>query len=229
MKKIGLIGGTAPESTLEYYKELNRILSGKTEKKEYPEITIESINLTKALNYCKNQDYDLLEEYLLNAINNLAKCGVEIAALTAGTMHIVYDQLKEKSPLPLISIPETVCQEAANKGYRKVGLLGTIFTMEKDYMKKPFVSKGIEVITPNKDERTLINDIITNELEAGIVKDSSREKLVQIINKMKLDGIDAIILGCTELPMILNQEICQIACLDIVQLHIDRLVDLAMM
>lgn len=228
MKKIGLIGGTGPESTLIYYKELNRIINEKMGNKLFPEITIESLDLHKALGYCIDEKYELLEKYLLDAINNLAKCGAQIGALTAATMHIVYDTLKEKSPIPLISIPETVCEVAVNRGYKKIGLLGTIFTMQKNYMKTPFTKKGIEIVIPSNNDLQLVNHRISTELEYGIVKESTRKELIDVIEKMKDDGAQAIILGCTELPLILNQENCPIDCLDIMKIHIEKIAELAM-
>lgn len=229
MKKLGIIGGTGPESTLVYYRELNRLVNEKTEGKAFPEMSVESVNLYKALGYCKEENYEALEKYLLEAIDHLAKCGVEIAALTAGTMHIVYDRLKQQSTIPLISIPETVSEAAVKKGYQRVGLLGTIFTMKKDYLKMPFIQKGIEIITPSETEMQLVNERISGELEYGIVKESTRKELLNVIMKMRDEkGIEAVILGCTELPLILNQDNCPVACLDIMQLHIEKLAELIM-
>lgn len=197
--------------------------------RRFAEIAIESVNLYKALGYCGEENYEALEKYLLNAIHNLAKGGAEIAALTAGTMHIVYDRLKEQSPIPLISIPETVSEVAVKKGYQKVGLLGTVFTMQKDFLKQPFMQKGIQIVTPAKEDMQLVNEKISRELEYGIVKKSTEEELVNIIEKMKSEqGIEAVSLGCTELPLILNQENCPVDCLDIMQIHIEKLSELVM-
>ena len=227
MKKIGLIGGTGPESTIIYYRELNRIIGEKTNGRAFPEITLESINLYQALGYCENENYEKLEKYLLEALCNLEKCGVELAALTAGTMHIVYDKLKQHSSVHLVSIPETASDEAVKRGCKKAGLLGTIFTMQKDYLKTAFIQRGIEVVVPSGEEMKLVNKRITEELEHGIVKESTRKELTEIISRMKkTEGIDAVILGCTELPLILNENNCPADCLDIMQIHIERLAEL---
>lgn len=227
MKKIGLIGGTGPESTLLYYKEINRLVNERTKGKEFPEITIESVDLIKAVGFCKDEDYDGIENYLLDKLNNLAKCNVDFVALTAATMHIVYDRVNVKSPVTLISIPEVVSDYAKDKGYKKIGLLGTIFTMKKDYLKIPFIRKEIEIVTPSEDDMVLVNKRISEELEYGIIKKSTEDELISIIEKMKKEqGIEAIILGCTELPLILNERNCPVDCLDIVEIHIRRLVDL---
>ena len=147
--------------------------------------------------------------------------------MTAGTMHIVYADLKGKIKIPLISIPESVCEAAMQRGYRKIGLLGTIFTMREDFFKKPFVDRGIEIVIPREEEMIHVNERISQELEYGIVKDSTREELVSVITAMRdQHGIEAVILGCTELPLILNAGNCPVDCLDTMQIHINRLVEL---
>lgn len=153
MKKLGLVGGTGPESTLIYYKDINYIVNKMTNGLEFPELSIESINLYKGLELCKLEQYEELLDYLLSAVNNLAAAGAEFAALSANTMHIVYDELKEKSPIPLVSIIEATCEEAKRQGMKKLGLLGTIFTMKGDFFKRPFTSYGIDIVTP--DEETM--------------------------------------------------------------------------
>ncbi len=227
MKKLGLVGGTGPESTLVYYKEINRLIHEKTGGQAFPEIAVESVDLYKALGYVECEKYEELGAYLSNAVQNLVNGGAKVVALTAGTMHVVYDELKDKVAMPFISIPESVCETAVQRGYRKIGLLGTIFTMRKDFFKTPFANRGIEIVIPSEEEMTLINERIAKELECGIVKDSTRAELVSIITRMRdQDGIEAVILGCTELPLILNAENCPTDCLDIMQIHISRLVEL---
>lgn len=227
MKKLGLVGGTGPESTVIYYQDINRMIYEKTKGKEFPELSIESLNLNKALGYCKEQQYQELTNYILNAITNLANGGAQYAALTANTMHIVYDSVKEQSPIPLISIIDSVCEEAKQRGYKKVGLLGTIFTMTGLFFKEPFIQQNIEIITPSKEVMNSVNNIIANELELGIVKEASTKYLIDVINTLKQDEeIEAIILGCTELPLALNDENSPVPCLDTMKIHINQLVDL---
>lgn len=227
MKKLGLIGGTGPESTLVYYKEINRQVNEATGGKQFPEIAIESVNLFKALNLVSEKRYDELESYLLQAAQNLQNGGADIIALTAGTMHLVYDRLKSKIAKPFISIPQTVAEYAVECGYKRLGLLGTIFTMENTFLTKPFTDCGIEVFVPEEADRITINQIIGGELEYGIVKEESRQKLISEIKKMKQNWrIDGIILGCTELPLALNSQNCPVACLDIMEIHIRKLVQM---
>jgi len=227
MKKIGLIGGTGPESTLVYYKELNKRLNEACGGTAFPEISIESLDLFKALNLVKEEKYSELTDYIYSKIQNLENGGADIIALTAATMHVVYDNLSEKVKKPFISIPQAAADYAVSKGYKKVGLLGTIFTMEKDYLSKAFTAKGIQVFTPAEQDRILVNERISKELEYGIVKEESVEELVTVINKMKDENqIEAVILGCTELPLALNKNNCPVEPLDIMEIHIQKLVKL---
>ena len=229
MKKIGLVGGTGPESTLMYYKELNTRIDRMTGGKAMPDIAIESVNFRRAWEYVEKGQYDLLADYLAEKINSLAACGAEVISLTAGTMHIVMDDLLKKTKEDLVSIPQAVCREAQRRGYRKIGLLGTIFTMEKDYMKTDLRVAGIEVIIPEKADRELVAQRILEELENGIVKESTLKEFQAIIRRMQeQDGIEAVVLGCTELPMILNEDNCPVAVLDSVEIHINELIEMCM-
>jgi aspartate racemase len=144
-------------------------------------------------------------------------------------MHIVIDEVSKKTKASLVSIPKAVCDEAVSRGYRKVGLLGTIFTMEQDFMKKDLAQAGIEICVPDKAERDLIAKRIYEELEFGIVKESTLKEFQDIIIKMQKENeMEAVILGCTELPLILNSDNCPLPCLDSVEIHINKLIKLAM-
>ena len=229
MKKIGLVGGTGPESTLMYYKELNTRIDRMTGGAEMPDVAIESVNFHRAWGYVEAGQYGLLADYLAEKVDSLRQGGAEVISLTAGTMHIVLGDLLRKTGVPLVSIPKAVCREALEKGYRKIGLLGTLFTMEQDYMKTDFREAGIEVAVPEKADRELVAKRILEELENGIVKESTLEEFQEIIHGMrKKDGIEAVVLGCTELPLILNPGNCPVPCLDSVDIHINELIRLAM-
>ena len=225
MKKLGLIGGMGPESTIPYYHDIVYGVQEAIGEQEFPELTIESVNVFKVLGLCGEQKYDELTEYLMRAIDNLAKSGVDFAALSANTPHIVFDRLKEHSPIPLISIVEATCKEAQRREVKKIGLLGTIFTMTGDFFKAPFIQNGIEVIVPTESEMEKINEKISTELELGIVKEETLAAFQQIITRMRdEDGIEAVVLGCTELPLLLNDEVSPVPCLDTMRIHIQEIV-----
>ena len=228
MKKIGLVGGTGPESTIMYYKALNSKIDEATGGKNMPELSIESVNFRRAWELVSSEQHKELADYLSEKVNSLVESGAEIIALTAVTMHIVFDEIENNTKVSLVSIPKTVSDEAVERGYKKVGLLGTIFTMEQDFMKKDLLQSGIDVIVPDKADRELIAKRIYEELELGIVKESTLQEFNGIIQKMQnVHGIEAVILGCTELPLILKDENCLLPCLDSVEIHIKKLIELA--
>ena len=228
MKKIGLVGGTGPESTVMYYKELNSKIDQATGGKNMPDLSIESVNFRKAWELVSSNQYQELAEYLSEKVNNLMKSGAEVITLTAVTMHMVLDEVEKSTNVSLVSIPKAVCDEALKRGYKKVGLLGTIFTMEQDFMKKDMLQAGIEVVVPDKADRELVAKRIFEELEFGIVKESTLQELNGIIRKMQEEhGIEAVVLGCTELPLILNDGNCVLPCMDSIEIHINKLVELA--
>ena len=201
MRKIGLVGGTGPESTLMYYKELNSRIDAMTGGKAMPDIAIESVNFRRAWDYVSSGDYDALADYLSEKVLCLEKTGSEIIALTAVTMHAVSDQIEAKTGVSLLSIPKAVCREALN---------------------------GIDVVVPDPADRQLVARRIYEELEQGIVKESTLKEINEVIDRMKIrDGIEAVVLGCTELPLLLNDRNCVLPCLDSVAIHICELIQAA--
>ena len=226
MKKIGLVGGTGPESTLMYYRELNSRIDKLLSGKHMPDIVIESVDFRRAWEYVSEEQYDSLTDYLAEKVDCLKGAGADIISLTAVTMHLVADEIMSKTGVSLISIPQVVSKEAVSRGYKKIGLLGTLFTMEQDYMKKDFREAGIEVFVPEKTDRELIEKRILEELELGIVKDSTLKEFQRIIEKMRDENsIEAVVLGCTELPILLNSENSPLPILDSVEIHINELIE----
>lgn len=227
MKKLGLVGGMGPESTIPYYHDIVYGVKNKIGKDFFPTLTIESVNVFDVLCFCGESKYDELTDYLMIAINNLIRSGADIIALTANTPHIVFNKLQEKSIVPLVSIIEATRDEALRLNIHKAGLLGTIFTMTGDFFKMPFLDKGIEIIVPSLEEMEFINQKISSELELGIIKKETLEEFQKIILRMKEDcGIEAIILGCTELPLILNDDVSPVLCLDTMKIHLKSLIDM---
>lgn len=225
MKKLGLVGGMGPESTIPYYRDIVYGVQEVLSKPMFPALSIESVNVFKVLELCGEKKYDELTEYLMSAINNLSNGGADFAALSANTPHIVFDRLNEQSPIPLISIVEATCEEANRRGLKKIGLLGTIFTMTGEFFKNPFEKSGIKVVIPSKSEMEMINEKISTELELGIVKEETLSAFQKVITRMKNeDEIEAIVLGCTELPLLLNDKVSAVPCLDTMQIHISAIV-----
>lgn len=227
MKKLGLVGGMGVESTIPYYHDIVYGVQNRIGRNFFPNVAIESVNVFDVLELCGKQKYDELTDYLMRAINNLTASGADFIALSANTPHIVFDKLQEQSSIPLVSIVEAARDEAIRLNIHKVGLLGTIFTMTEDFFKKPFYSSNIEIITPTAEEMEYVNLKISSELELGIIKEETLQGFQKVIKRMQNeDRIEAVILGCTELPLLLNDEVSPIPCLDTMKIHIQLLIDL---
>lgn len=226
MRKLGLVGGMGPESTIPYYHDIVYGVQERVGKNYFPNLTVESVNVFDVLRLCGEQKYDELTDYLFQAINNLAKSGADFAALSANTPHIVFDKLQELSPIPLISIVESACKEAEKRNLKKIGLLGTIFTMTEDFFKQPFSRRNIEIVIPSNAEMDYVNQKISSELEHGIIKEDTLESFTKIISRMQTEeNIEAIVLGCTELPLLLNDRNSPVPCLDTMRIHIQDIIN----
>lgn len=216
-----------PESTIPYYHNIVYGVQNKIGKDFFPTLTIESVNVFDVLRLCGESKYEELTDYLMMAIDNLIRCGADFIALSANTPHIVFNRLQERSTVPLVSIIEATRDEALRLNKRRLGLLGTVFTMTGNFFKAPFKERGIEIIVPNAEEMEFINQKISTELELGIIKEETLESFQKIIMRMKEEcGIEAVILGCTELPLILNDEVSPVPCLDTMKIHVKALVDM---
>lgn len=227
MKKLGLIGGIGPESTIPYYHNIVYGVQSKLKEKFFPNLTIESLNVFDVLNMCDRKEYEALTNYLMAAINNLRASGADFIALSGNTPHIVFDELQKRSSIPLVSIIEATCDETRRRNISKVGLLGTIFTMDGEFFKKPFENNHIEVVTPTDEEKRFVNQKISQELELGIVKEETLSAFLKIVQRMKDEnGIQAIVLGCTELPLLFKGIRTPVDCLDTMHIHVQTLVNM---
>jgi aspartate racemase len=225
MKTIGIIGGLGPESTVDYYKEIIAAFNAKYVEMAYPEIIIYSANLNELMKFVETKNWSRLSEWLLKKISSIHRAGAEFAVIASNTPHIVFDEIKSKSPISLLSIIEETCNKAQEMDLKNIGLMGTKLTMEADFYKKPFISKGISVAVPSEEEQQLIHHKLFSEIELGIFKDSTREKLLAIAKRMvDEEGIDSLILGCTELPLILTESKYGIPFLNTTAIHCESIV-----
>ncbi|MCD8115568.1 MAG: amino acid racemase [Oscillospiraceae bacterium] len=230
MNKIGLIGGTGPESTLIYYKELVYGVQKRAGTSYFPNLIIESLSVFEVLKFCEDKNYDGLTEYLLLGINNLAAAGAKYGALTGITPHIVFDRLQARSPIPLVSIIDTACEFSKKQNYKRVALLGTYPTMTGNFFQSAFSKEEIEVITPNNIEMQFIGQKISSELELGIIDPDTQKRFASIAEKIvEQEQAEAIVLGCTELPLIFAETELPVPCIDVMRVHIDKLIELAML
>jgi aspartate racemase len=227
MKRIGIIGGLGPESTIDYYKEIINAFKKETNDLNYPEIIIYSVNMSQFLGLMKQKKYDEITAYLLEKIEALNLAGAEFVAMSANTPHLLFDQLQELSTIPLLSIVEATCEEAVQRGLKRTGLFGTGFTMNATFYSDVLTKHGVEVILPDQKDRELINHKLFSEIELGIFNNNTRKKLITIIEKMAHEQqIDSLILGCTELPLILKENTYSgIPILDTTKIHVNAIVN----
>lgn len=220
MKKLGLVGGTGPESTIFYYRTLTQGVQDVLGVGALPPLVIESLSVFEVLDLCARNDMDALTAYLGDAVEWLAAAGAQVATLTALTPHIVFDRLRDASPIPLISAVEAARSEALSRNVTTVALLGTEPTMTGDFVAQPFRDAGIDVAVPSDDEIAFIHGRIVNELEHGIVTGPTRQGLVTVIERLRTErGVEQVVLGCTELPLILDDASSPVPCLDPVEVH----------
>ena len=225
MKKLGLIGGTGPESTVEYYRQIAYGVQERTGA--FPKLVIESLSVFDVLRFCGDNDYEGLAEYLLKGFRSLAGAGAEFACLTGITPHIVFDEIAARSPVPVVSMVETACEEAKRLGFQRIALFGTCPTMAGTFFRDTFASHGIVAIPPAEEEMRYIGKKIETELELAKVIPETQQRLCEIAGRMAAEEqVQAIVLGCTELPMILNDDILPVPALDVMKIHIDRLVSM---
>ena len=225
MKTLGLIGGTGPESTIEYY----RLLTAKYREQAdgaSPPLIINSINLKQMIELMGANDLGKVADLLVEAIDKLHKAGADFAALTANTPHIVFDELQERSPLPLISIVEAAGERAKELGLKTVALFGTRYTMQAPFYPAVFSRAGIELFTPNDQEQDYIHEKYFGELLKDVFLPETAAGLLAIADDMKArHGIEGLILGGTELPLVVRvEEHNGIRMLDTTRIHVDRLI-----
>ena len=218
MKRIGILGGMSCESTIKYYDLILRKYYKKYADYNYPEIVIFSLNFQKVIDYELSENKAKYVAYLMTGINSLENAGTSFIIMAANSPHGVYEDLMKLSKVPILSIVKAAIEKAKQEDMQKLLLLGIKFTMQSTFYQKYAKKLGIDVITPSDEEQDKVNKIIFNELVIGFFKQESKNELIRIINEYETDGV---ILGCTELPLILNQKDTKIKLLDTVELHVE--------
>ena len=230
MKIIGLIGGMSWESSLEYYRIVNEktkaLLGGFSSSK----CLMYSVDFAEIEDLQHKDDWDKLNKLMSNAAERLFKGGAEIIVLCTNTMHLCSEAITDAVPIPFLHIAEATGQAIVKEGLKKVGLLGTKFTMEKDFYKTLLKDKfNIETIIPDADDREKVHQIIYGELVLGKIKDESRAIYVDIIKKLQNNGAEGVVLGCTEIPLLISPKDVEIPTFDTSKIHAEKAVEWAVL
>ena len=226
MKKLGLVGGIGPESTVDYYKGIIEGYREKTGIDHYPLMVIDSLDLAEMYAYASNKEWEPFTERLVESIKTLAAGGAEFAAMAANTAHIVFDAVETQSPLPLVSIVDETCKVARSRGCHSVVVFGTAFTMSSGLYTRALEKHGIEAFVPTEEEQKAIHNIIFPNLQAGIILKEEKEKILEIANRnLAVQKADALVLGCTELPLIVKADDLDTLILDTTRIHIEAILN----
>ncbi len=227
MKTVGIIGGIGPESTIEYYRSIIAAYRERKQDGSYPQIMINSIDMKKMLDMIEANESARVTEYLVGEVQKLAQAGAELGLLAANTPHVVFDEISRRSPIPLVSIVEATCAAAKALGLKRLGLFGTRFTMQGRFYPELFSREGITLVLPDPQEQAYIHDKYMSELVRAIFLPETRERLLTIVDRLKeREGIEGLILGGTELPLILHDVADRgIPFLDTTRIHVQAVVE----
>ena len=222
LKTIGLIGGMSWESTVTYYKIINETVKEKLGGLHSAKCILYSVDFQEIEECQANGNWKKSGEILGEAANNLEKAGADFIVICTNTMHKVVNQIKEKISIPILHIAEMTAEKILEKGLKNIALLGTKYTMEQDFYKSKLIEKGINVIIPDKNDIEIINKVIYDELCLGTINSNSKKKFLEIVDKLRSKGAEGIILGCTEIGLLIKNEDTDVPLFDTAVIHAEE-------
>lgn len=228
MKTIGLVGGTGWISTVDYYRIINEEINKRLGGLHFGKIVLYSIDFGEIDALHAKGDLDGVGSLLLDASKKLVSIGADCVLLCANTMHMHAPKVQQAIPVPLVHMVEAVSKEIRKRSMKKVGLLGTRMTMEQEFYKKKLIDAGIEVLTPGKEERDFIQHTINDELVKSQFLLKSKQGFLEIMGKLQAQGAEGIVLGCTEIPLLIKQEDTTLPVFDTTRIHSLAAVDFAL-
>lgn len=228
MKTIGLIGGMSWESTSEYYRIINEEIKERLGGLHSAKCMINSVDFEEIERFQSNGDWDGAGEILGNAAYSLQKGGANFIIICTNTMHKVVEKIKENIHIPVLHIADATAKEIKRKDIQKVGLLGTKYTMEQDFYKLRIEENHIQVMVPSKKDRDKVNEVIYTELCLGKITSPSREYYKRVIEELVQEGAQGIILGCTEIGLLIKQEDVSVPIFDTTHIHAVEAVNFAL-
>jgi aspartate racemase len=227
-KRIGILGGMSPESTVEYYQYITRTYTERYGDYAYPEVLIYSVSFQSYVDWPEQDRWDLVARGLSEAACRLEAAGIDVLLIATNTMHRVIDEVRSSIAVPVLSLLDVVADAVLAHGMRTVGLLGTRFTMEDGFYQDALSHRGIAVLVPGEEERAFVNRVIYGELVAGQIREASRAGYVAIIDELAGRGAEGVILGCTEIPLLVREEDVDLPLLDTTVLHAEAALQFAL-
>jgi aspartate racemase len=228
MKTIGLIGGTSWLSTIEYYRLINISINKRLGGHNAARCILYSFNYADIDKLNQVEDHVGVGKLVLDAARILRKASAEFIVICANTLHQYADEIQKEINLPVVHIADATASEIKGRGLSKIGLLGTIFTMEMDFYTKRLNSAGIESLVPEKSERLFIHNAIMNELLKELFNSETKRRFLTIIKTLEQKGAQGIVLGCTEIPLLIKQEDTSLPVFNTLEIHAQAAVDFAL-
>ncbi|KEK22813.1 aspartate/glutamate racemase family protein [Bacillus gaemokensis] len=225
MKVIGLIGGLSWESTSLYYKHINTLTL--SQYKHNAKLVLYSMDFGEVTTLLQNHQYEEVQNELVTVAKKVENSGADCILMCSNTVHQFADEVEKAVSIPLLHIGDVSAEEIIAHNVKRIGLLGTKQTMEQDFYKTRLANYGIETIIPSKDERVFIHHVILHELSQGIISQQSKERILQITTKLIEKGAEGILLGCTEIPLLISQKDLSIPVFDTAYLHAKTAVQFA--
>lgn len=226
-RKIGILGGMSPESTSTYYEHITRTYTKRFGDFGYPEILIYSVSFQKFVDWQRAGQWDAAAKEMAGALESLRLAGADFGLIATNTMHIVFDDVQRAVKMPLLSIVDATSEAILAAGFRSVGLLGTVFTMRERFFRDRLAQSGIEVLVPETGDQDRMNEVIYQELCSGRILPASRIMFLEIIERLRAAGAQGIVLGCTEIPLLVRPQDCALPLFNTTLLHAEKALDLA--
>jgi aspartate racemase len=227
-KKIGILGGMSPESTSAYYEYITRTYTERFGDFSYPEIIIYSVSFQPFVDWPSAGRWDMVAEALAESANHLEKAGADFVIIATNTMHIVFDEIQAQVGIPILSLLDAVGQAIQAKNITKVGLLGTRFTMQNSFYADALKKYGVEVIVPIDNDAVAVNQVIYDELVKGTINPESKRKFLSITRNLEERGAQGAILGCTEIPLLINTGDTDLPLFDTTTIHAEAALNFAL-
>lgn len=228
MKTIGMIGGTSWLSSAEYYAHINKGVNARLGELNFARCVLYSVSMSDVGKYAEIEDWDGLGDFLIDIANRIIGAGAECLLICANTPHIAADKVEAAISVPLLHIADASASAITARGFDKVALLGTKFTMEKDFYRDRLTGHGIDSIIPDDDDRAYIHETIFSELSKDEFRPETKQRYLDIMEKLKAQGAQGVILGCTEIPLLVKQEDIDLPLFDTVALHAEMAVEFAL-